>query len=163
MLEYRPNQLKILQISDVHVSAENHKVNIKLENTSEKTRVFIIASYFLPTNQREMVQRMRQLIKLRAKPDAHYFDGWKNAYLSNRELSKELRYVFDRRQAQRYQGNTLERPKLLVKRQFMRTTRIDNGDEGSMQIFVKTLTGKTITIKVNPTTSVTDLKGKIDD
>ena len=106
---------------------------------------------------------MRRLIKLRARPDAHYFDGWKNAYLSNRELSKELRYVFDRRQAQRYQGNTLERPKLLVKRQFMRTTRIDNGNEGSMQLFVKTLTGKTITIEVNPTTSVTDMKRIVGD
>jgi hypothetical protein len=55
MIEYRPSQLKILQISDVQVSAENHKLNIKLENSSEKTRVFVIASYFLPTNQREMV------------------------------------------------------------------------------------------------------------
>jgi hypothetical protein len=154
MLEYRPSQLKILQISDVQVSPENHKVNIKLENASEKTRVFVIASYFLPTNQREMVQRMRRLIKLRARPDAHYFDEWKNAYLSNRELSKELRYVFDRRQAQRYQGNTLERPKLLVKRQFMKTTRIDNGEEGSIEIRVKTLTGKTITLNVDHSTTV---------
>ena len=154
MLEYRPSQLKILQISDVQVSAENHKVNIKLENASEKTRVFVIASYFLPTNQREMVQRMRRLIKLRARPDAHYFDGWKNAYLSNRELSKELRYVFDRRQAQRYQGNTLDRPKLLVKRQFMKITRIDKWDEGSMEIKVKTLTGKTITLNVDHSTTV---------
>jgi hypothetical protein len=129
-------------------------LNIKLENASDKTRVFVIASYFLPTNQREMVQRMRRLIKLRARPDAHYFDGWKNAYLSNRELSKELRYVFDRRQAQRYQGNTLERPKLLVKRQFMKTTRIDNGEEGSIEIRVKTLTGKTITLNVDHSTTV---------
>jgi ubiquitin len=154
MLEYRPSQLKILQISDVQVSAENHKLNIKLENASEKTRVFVIASYFLPTNQREMVQRMRRLIKLRAKPDAHYFYGWKNAYLSNRELSKELRYVFDRRQAQRYQGNTLERPKLLVKWQFMKTTRDEKGDEGSIEILVKTLTGKHININVDLNTTV---------
>jgi hypothetical protein len=59
---------------------------------------------------------MRRLIKLRATPNTHFFDEWKNAYLSNRELSKELRYVFDRRQARRYQGVTLERPKLLIKR-----------------------------------------------
>jgi ubiquitin len=28
MLEYSPSQLNILQISDVQVSAENHKINI---------------------------------------------------------------------------------------------------------------------------------------
>ncbi len=97
---------------------------------------------------------MRRLFKLRAKPNAHFFDDWKNAYLSNRELSKELRYVFDRRQAQRYQGNTLERPKLLMKRQFLKTTRVDNMDEGSMSIKIKTLTGKDINIHVNHSTTV---------
>ena len=62
--------------------------------------------------------------------------------------------MFDRRQAQRYQGNTLERPRLLVKRQFMKTTRVDNWDEGSISIKVKTLTGKTITLNVDHSTTV---------
>lgn len=44
--------------------------------------------------------------------------------LSNRELSDEFRYVFDRKYAERALGNTLDRPKLLVKRQFVQTTQI---------------------------------------
>jgi hypothetical protein len=39
--------------------------------------------------------------------------------MSNRELSDEFRYVFDRKYADRQLGNTLERPKLLLKRNFI--------------------------------------------
>lgn len=44
--------------------------------------------------------------------------------MSNRELSDEFRYVFDRKYANRFLGNTLDRPKLLLKRQFVQTTQI---------------------------------------
>lgn len=44
--------------------------------------------------------------------------------MSNRELSDEFRYVFDRKYAERALGNTLDRPKLLLKRQFVQTTKI---------------------------------------
>jgi hypothetical protein len=45
--------------------------------------------------------------------------------MSNRELSDEFRYVFDRKYAERALGNTLDRPKLLVKRHFVQNTQID--------------------------------------
>jgi len=44
--------------------------------------------------------------------------------MSNRELSDEFRYVFDRKYANRFLGNTLDRPKLLLKRQFIQNTQI---------------------------------------
>jgi hypothetical protein len=44
--------------------------------------------------------------------------------MSNRELSDEFRYVFDRKYAERQLGNTLERPKLLLKRNFIQNTQI---------------------------------------
>ena len=46
------------------------------------------------------------------------FAMWKNIFMSNRELSDEFRYVFDRKYADRFQGNTLERPRLLLKRTY---------------------------------------------
>jgi cell fate (sporulation/competence/biofilm development) regulator YlbF (YheA/YmcA/DUF963 family) len=52
------------------------------------------------------------------------FAQWKNILMSNRELSDEFRYVFDRKYAERALGNTLERPKLLLKRNFIQTTTI---------------------------------------
>jgi hypothetical protein len=53
------------------------------------------------------------------------FAQWKNILMSNRELSDEFRYVFDRKYAQRFLGNTLDRPKLLLKRHFLQTTQVD--------------------------------------
>ena len=44
--------------------------------------------------------------------------------MSNRELSDEFRYVFDRKYAERFLGNTLDRPKLLVKRHFLQNTTV---------------------------------------
>ena len=52
------------------------------------------------------------------------FANWKNIFISNRELSDEFRYVFDRKYAERYLGNTLERPRLALKRTFIQTTQI---------------------------------------
>ena len=42
--------------------------------------------------------------------------------MSNRQLSDEFRYVFDRKSAQRMLGNTLDRPKTVLKRTFIRDT-----------------------------------------
>lgn len=47
------------------------------------------------------------------------FAVWKNFYLSGRKLGDEFRYVFDRKFAKRYVGNTLDRPRLILKRNFI--------------------------------------------
>ena len=47
------------------------------------------------------------------------FAKWKNIYQSNREISDEIRYVFDRRKLDTQTGNLLERPSLLIKRNFV--------------------------------------------
>jgi hypothetical protein len=53
------------------------------------------------------------------------FASWKNIFLNNREMSDEYRYVFDRKYAQRGLGNTLEKPKLILKRNYIQATTID--------------------------------------
>lgn len=52
------------------------------------------------------------------------FAVWKNIWMNNRELGDEFRYVFDRKYAERQLGNTLDRPKLLLKREFLQTTQV---------------------------------------
>lgn len=53
------------------------------------------------------------------------FANWKNIFLSDRELGDEFRYVFDRKYAERQIGNSLERPRLIVKRNFNAVTEVD--------------------------------------
>ena len=55
----------------------------------------------------------------------YFFAMWINFYLSDRVLSDEFRYVFDRAQAERILGNTLDRPQLVNKRLFTRKTEMD--------------------------------------
>ena len=52
-----------------------------------------------------------------------HFAQWNNVYQSNRELSDEIRYVFQRRKLEPQTSNLLQRPSLLIKRNFLQTTR----------------------------------------
>lgn len=62
-----------------------------------------------------MVNKLRQAESKTVFP----FAMWKNIFMSDRELSDEYRYVFDRKYAERQLGNTLERPRLVLKRSFV--------------------------------------------
>ena len=55
-----------------------------------------------------------------------------NKYLNNKILSDEMQYVLDRKQYDISLGNSLEKPSLLMKPQFIRdtTTEIKKGKEG---------------------------------
>ena len=46
--------------------------------------------------------------------------------MSDRQLSDEFRYVFDRKYAERTMGSTLDRPLLLMKRNFLADTTFEN-------------------------------------
>ena len=53
------------------------------------------------------------------------FKMWENVYQSNRKLGDEYRYVFNRKNAKRFIGNTLEKPQLIMKRLKVRDTTFD--------------------------------------
>jgi len=50
--------------------------------------------------------------------------------MSNKKVSDEIRYVFERKQLEGKLGNTLERPSLLIKKNFIKETSIDNESLG---------------------------------
>jgi dTDP-D-glucose 4,6-dehydratase len=50
------------------------------------------------------------------------FAHWKNMFESNNAIGDEIRYVFDRQKKDNRMGNTLERPSLLMKKLFTKTT-----------------------------------------
>lgn len=50
------------------------------------------------------------------------FSTWKNIYLSNRQLSDENRYIMERKMQEKTIGNFLEKPTVLLKRNFIRDT-----------------------------------------
>lgn len=62
------------------------------------------------------------------------FASWKNLYESDFQMSDEIMYVIDRQNQGSKMGNNLDRPTLLMKRNFVRATATDQeslnkGDE----------------------------------
>jgi hypothetical protein len=53
------------------------------------------------------------------------FKNQPSIYMSNKKVSDEIRYVFERKQLEAKLGNTLERPSLLIKKNFIRDTNED--------------------------------------
>jgi hypothetical protein len=80
---------------------------------------------FLPNNALESFYDNQRLTFTNADINIYEFANWKNAYLSNRELGDEYRYVFERKLLERYIGNTLDRPQLVLKRNKLKTTQFD--------------------------------------
>jgi len=50
------------------------------------------------------------------------FAIWKNMFETNHDIGDEIRYVFDRQKKENKMGNTLDRPTLLMKKNFVQTT-----------------------------------------
>ena len=84
-----------------------------------------MAYQFVPDNEMQLFEQMLNVSKENYSKIEFPFAIWKNFYLSDRELSDEFRYVFDRKYAKRQIGNNLDRPKLLMKRTFCQSTTFD--------------------------------------
>jgi hypothetical protein len=52
------------------------------------------------------------------------FAIWRNMYESEIRIGDEIRYVFDRQNIPNQMGNTLDRPSLLMKRNFLQFTSV---------------------------------------
>jgi len=79
----------------------------------------------MPNYTHETYDTLRWVLQDDISLNVFRFAQWKNIYLSNRKLGDEFRYVFDRWYLKRYIGNTLDRPQLVLKRNFIRNTTFD--------------------------------------
>jgi hypothetical protein len=87
-------------------------------------------------------------------------------YISNKKLSTEFRYVFERNLLNRFMGNSLDRPQLLLHRHKLRETTnqsFESYEKGSMEVFIKTLTGKIFSLEIGTDETVEQLKERIQD
>lgn len=82
-----------------------------MKDQTEEARVQVFAQHFIPTNAQKLYKTMLKVFGKRKEiENTNGFEKWQNIFQNNKELSREFRYVFDRRLQARYQGNTLERP-----------------------------------------------------
>jgi hypothetical protein len=93
-------------------------LEIQLRNATQATRVHVFATRyrpeFLPLPIFGRVRDVEPVRNATPPPKAHYVEG--------RRLGDELRYILDRKYAEKHPGNMLERPSLLLNPWALRTT-----------------------------------------
>ena len=95
---------------------------MKLWNFNDNTRVHILASNFISSDDLMWYTKLNSVVKNSVVSEKFRLSQWKNAFMSNRKLGDEFRYVFDRKYYKRFTGNSLDRPQILLKRMKIRDT-----------------------------------------
>lgn len=97
---------------------------------NDQWRVHAFLFRYLPNDLSNLTEKL--LEKNKEAKSEHNFNSWRNFYLSNRQLPSETRYCLDRRSFKKFTGNTLDKPKLVLRREFVKYThtRDEDMDEG---------------------------------
>ena len=124
------NEIKFLRVSHVKVSEESKsdekaKLSFKVSDTNDDTRAHVYAFTYLPNQPMEGYKSVAMMTKSNSSSILFPFKMWENVFQSNRKLGDEYRYVFNRKNAKRFIGNTLEKPQLIMKRLKVRDTTFD--------------------------------------
>eukprot|EP01022_Parablepharisma_sp_SALTPOND_P022439 TRINITY_DN455_c0_g4_i1.p1 TRINITY_DN455_c0_g4~~TRINITY_DN455_c0_g4_i1.p1 ORF type:complete len:1362 (-),score=197.70 TRINITY_DN455_c0_g4_i1:4439-8524(-) len=110
--------IKIAKVDTIR-GEKKASMQIKVEGKAE-CRVHAFLFRYLPTDLPQLTEQL--LTKAEKNKDEFIFQKWRNLYLSNKELSPEFRYCLERRSQKKFMGNTLEKPKLLLRREFVQNT-----------------------------------------
>ncbi|RKY22069.1 MAG: hypothetical protein DRQ55_02135 [Planctomycetota bacterium] len=108
-----------LQITQL--STDSDVLTLRLENATESTRVHVTSSRWLPAfDPFELLRAQGSLVPLGVD-----LPRGESLYAPSRALSDEERYVLERRQAQAFPGNMLDRPTLLLNPWALATSTTD--------------------------------------
>lgn len=128
LLEFKANKkiayLKVRKAKH-NVKEKKDEITIKVCNFNGNTRAHIMTSNFIAANTLLSFQSIKNTLQNSITSEKFALSKWRNAYLSNRKLGDEFRYVFDRKYLKRFTGNSLERPQILLKRMRIRETTFE--------------------------------------
>ena len=101
------------------INSANGKLTIKLQNASKFTRVHVFATRFVPE-----YSAYGHLSRVRAaEPYLFSQSPAESVYLTGRNIGDEYRYIIDRKYANKFPGNMLDRPSLLLNPWAVRETQ----------------------------------------
>jgi hypothetical protein len=112
------------RITKVEFKPDN-TVTIKVDSDAKDTRVHVAALQYLPHDPYRSFVELAHAGEQTFEEGIFPFQNWNNFYLSNRKLGDEMKYVLDRKNEKRFVGNSLEKPRLLLKRNFIQDTNFD--------------------------------------
>lgn len=127
-LQTTQDAANILQIAGVQIEeAKNgqHNVSVTVDNATKQVRLHAIATTFVQNEGNELARNLHEMLEWSSFTSSFMFKNQPSIYMSNKKVSDEIRYVFERKQLEAKLGNTLERPSLLIKKNFIRDTNED--------------------------------------
>ncbi|CAD8195213.1 unnamed protein product [Paramecium octaurelia] len=106
-------------------------IEFKVEQTEEKYLVMVVASQFIhPLNQHIEFAQYLQRKQFMSNEKIDSSSLIQNEFLSNQNVEFEIAYVQNRRSKPAYIGNTLDKPSVLLNRQFVQeTTNAEEQDQ----------------------------------
>ena len=111
-------ELRFRKPPGVVVSEDAAGLQVSIRNFSERTRVHVLGTRFVPEHD-ALVELGHDTLRA---PARSRFRTRPSAYESGRVLGEEVRYVLDRQAADAIPGNLLERPALILNPWSLRTT-----------------------------------------
>ena len=101
------------------ITSADGKLTIKLQNPSKFVRVHVFATRYLPEySAYDHLSRVRA-----AEPYLFSQSPAESVYLTGRNIGDEYRYIIDRKYANKFPGNMLDRPSLLLNPWAVRETQ----------------------------------------
>ena len=101
---------KLAPLQIVNVSHNASQLEIRLANRSDFSRIHVFATRFVPAF--DPFDALGQIVE--PEPLAIRAPAAQSYYMAGRRLGDELKYVLERAYAQKFPGNLLERPSLLL-------------------------------------------------
>lgn len=89
-----------------------------------------IATTFVQNDSGQLATILNDMLQWSTFSSSFLFRQQESIFMSNKKVSDEIRYVFERKQLEGKLGNTLERPSLLIKKNFIKETSIDSENLG---------------------------------
>ena len=122
------------------IDKTNSEIKFSLKNQGNdpnKIHAKIFMYEYLPNNFNQFFDNYSSLLVENIEmKTVQPFSKWKNIYLSNRILNEEIQYVLQRRNYDDLMGNSLEMPSLLLKRQFTKSSSIEE-ENWKKEILIK--------------------------
>jgi len=118
------NQSNYLSFDELKV--EDSELSLRVfSNQPEHVKVHLLAYNFLPANFQHIKKSFESLTVQEPRTEYQISSNY-NEYLSEKEISDEVKYVIARQNLDIFMGNTLERPTGLLKKEFNKTTAQDS-------------------------------------
>lgn len=106
-----------LRISDVVV--DNDELHVEIGNPNESTRVHVIATHFMPSF--DAYRAFGTVTDVEPQQITNPFRP--SIYIEGRDIGDEYRYILDRKYAEKFPGNMLTRPSMLLNPWAVRETQ----------------------------------------